>query len=109
MHLQSYLSFGNSCVLSKVSSREAHEVFGLVFDCIDRDGTERIDLAELRSFVADIQTIFTHFDSPQGIAHHPRIKELLVSTDANGDGRLSHIEVVRAMRRNPEIRELIHS
>ncbi len=93
----------------QVSSREAHEVFGMVFDCMDRDGTESVDLTELRSFVADMQTLSALFDSPQSLAQHPRIKELLPSTDANGDGRLSHSEIVRAMRRNPEIRELLRS
>lgn len=102
---------------SAVTDRKARSVFELVFDCIDSDGGATLELDEMQLFVKDMNQVASIYAKSQSPGYDPkvdvdvdpRIVELLESSDSNRDGQLSHVEIIRAMKLYPDIRNFLRS
>ena len=108
-----------------VTGKSARGAFELAFDCLDRDGSHSIDIAEMRKFVSDMHIISALYRRsvginsiededdkatiPPGMVLDSDMVEVLRSTDTDGDGSLSNVEIIKSMKAHPQMRKLLHS
>ena len=79
-----------------------------VFECVDMGQSATINIGEMRSFIADIDTIRNNL-AKGGEGLGPKIVAALNDTDKNHDGELTSMDIVFSMKQHPEMRSLLRS
>jgi len=90
----------------KVANMNAKIAFGMVFDCLDTDGTHTISLDEMQTFIEDMDHII---EMRNDANLPPQVQALLTAADKNNDGTLSQIEIIRALNDDPKLRVALTS
>lgn len=79
-------------------------MFEIVFDCVDTDNTHTISLEEMQVFIADMDHIF-EMRNDENLPEE--IQDLLEAADKNNDGKLTQIEIIKALNENPQLKEAL--
>jgi len=119
---------------ASISGRFAREVFEMVFECVDMDGTHTLSAGELREFVADmdhLEDIVRELrdksfafgsasgdgqqDAPKSPAAGdkgslpawvtPEVVEALAPVEVWPNGKVNHVNIIMAMKDEPNLRD----
>jgi len=91
--------------IEKHEGTRSHAIFEEVFDCVDVDGTGDITFSELANLVLDTEYLVMEMNADDN--KPAELAAALATVDADHSGTLTKIELIRAIKKNPEIRKFL--